>query len=283
MGALLQTWLDLTLDLKIITLILSPFVGLTILLGWAAPYVVAPIARPKHLGENSYYQARTKAYNRRPNVPIGQVNKGILNIRVPAAIRVSETLIVHVNLRTEKRNSTDWQSKPTLTSPDFNIVVGDTGIESGDFKWNWLISSQKMGDRVLYLAFDPPCDLDLSEDLEKSNMFFNGNSIRIPIIVLDELGLTAWQRIAFTAIGGFLGLLATIIMALHYLRRKKSSQEQAQITLSREQAEAVLMKMVKDGLVTEEEFLQFLQTYAKPDQQVPSKQKSQKPPPHRKR
>lgn len=177
-----------------------------------------PIIEEAKLRAKRPYKTETAIYNK----PQTERFKGSLRVNIPSAVKVSDTISVtaHIKADLESIDRTEMP-KAKLVSPDFQITEAKsatTPSENQEFDWVWLVSSQNPGQRLLYLGFDPPCDLEINDDLKNPNFQFNGDALIASITVTDALGFTAWEKAAFGVLASLL-TLGGVILAYPMIKR----------------------------------------------------------------
>jgi len=150
-----------------------------------------------------------------------QNGKMALNVSLsaPSVINLAQTAKIEVSI--------DWTFpdgqavpkklpviEPKLESPDFKIAgkpevvvlpLSNSGTKQQT--WAWLISAEKIGDRKIFLSFKSADNHAVAVSLDKETTEYN---VVIPIMVLNELGLSSTQYAWAKAIGAMIGIIGTI-------------------------------------------------------------------------
>jgi hypothetical protein len=113
-------------------------------------------------------------------------------------------------LATSAASTESISPKAKLESNDFKITnpIVSEGKESEPYEYNWLISTNTAGERVLILSFEPKMSLLIEQS--ELNTINSGSAILVPVSVLTDLSLTTTQDALAKAFAAILTVIGVV-------------------------------------------------------------------------
>jgi hypothetical protein len=181
-------WLSLSLEQKIISLIFLPLLPLGLLRGWLFPHLLAPTVRGFNLEKPAYHFVSLAAL---PTSGAG----GTLMLQVPFFARISEPVLVSVRCLGEVPNGVCSSLSPKVEVANFKITGGQAEDENdAERLWAWVVVAQEPGESSLLVKFGPALSLRATDPLYFLRMRPQGPTLQARVVVCTG-GMKRWRRV----------------------------------------------------------------------------------------